>query len=326
VNGEYLEAFRTKSYVEICNIAHRELGNASTNTNSFKMHLTEYLLEPPQQEIVANMKVHRLLVDYFEASLEACRCCETIVQAIHQTRLAYARVTNVVVKLSQTAPYYDQSQNPIHTQLSSFVLLQNNPLSIVQFHDIHDRYMTLLSRLLSKKRKIQRILTIKSVCKKVGGIGLIVSQGVLMVALLVFAFHSVIGFVAAAPCIVGLVMKKRFKRSCERFNTRNSCMKLCEQLDVAAKGVYVVINELDTMSRMVKRLDDEVEHWRQVADICVKNYCKCEILKRVVKEFQDNESNFLDMLEELEEHIYLCFLTVNRFRRLVMEEIMGKQR
>lgn len=167
------------------------------------MHLTEYLLEPPQQEIVANMKVHRLLVDYFEASLEACRCCETIVQAIHQTRLAYARVTNVVVKLSQTAPYYDQSQNPIHTQLSSFVLLQNNPLSIVQFHDIHDRYMTLLSRLLSKKRKIQRILTIKRVCKKVGGIGLIVSPSVLLAALLVFAFHSVIGLVVVAPCIVG---------------------------------------------------------------------------------------------------------------------------
>lgn len=78
----------------------------------------------------------------------------------------------------------------------------------------------------------------------------------------------------------------------ERFNTTtNSCMKLCEQLDVAAKRVYVVINELDTMSRTIKRLDDEVEHWREIADICVKNYCKCEILKRIVKEFQDNKSN-----------------------------------
>lgn len=85
------------------------------------------------------MKVDRLLVDYLEASLEARHCCDTILQAIHQTRFAYARVTNVVVKLSQTAPYYDQSQNPIHTQLSSFVLLQNNPLSIVQFCDIYSR-------------------------------------------------------------------------------------------------------------------------------------------------------------------------------------------
>ncbi|KAG5044767.1 hypothetical protein JHK86_014173 [Glycine max] len=187
------------------------------------------------------MKVDRLLVDYLEASLEARHCCDTILQAIHQTRFAYARVTNVVVKLSQTT-------------------------SVTY---IHDRYMTLLRMLLSKKRKIQRILTIKRVCKKVGGIGLIVSPSVLLAALLVFAFHSVIGF----------------------NTTTNSCMKLCEQLDVAAKRVYVVINELDTMSRTIKRLDDEVEHWREIADICVKNYCKCEILKRIVKEFQDNKSN-----------------------------------
>ncbi|KAL5144363.1 hypothetical protein HKD37_06G014692 [Glycine soja] len=81
------------------------------------------------------------------------------------------------------------------------------------FCDIHDRYMTLLRMLLSKKRKIQRILTIKRVCKKVGGIGLIVSPSVLLVALLVFAFHSVIGLVVVAPCIVGLVIRKRFKWS-----------------------------------------------------------------------------------------------------------------
>ncbi|KAL2346221.1 hypothetical protein Fmac_000221 [Flemingia macrophylla] len=296
VNREYLKTFRTKSYVEICNKAHEELGNASTTTlcstsSAFNMHLTEYLLEPLHQEIVANMKVHRLLVDYFEASLEACRCCDTMLQAIHQTRFVYAKVTNVVHKLRQTPPYEDQSRNPIHTQeYSSLVLLQNNPLSIispVQFRDIHERFISLLRRLTSKRGKIQRALTIKRVCKKLGRIGL-----------------------AAAPCIASLF--------------ENSSVRLCEQLDVAAKGVYVLINELDTMSRMVKRLDDDVEHWREVGDICVKNY-KCEILKRVVKEFEDNEPTFLGMLEELEEHIYLCFLTVNRSRRLTREALTLNQ-
>jgi len=321
---EYLEAFRTKSYVEICNKAQEELGNAAST--SFRMHLTECLLEPPQ-EIVANMKVHHLLVDYFEASLEACRCCHTILQAIQKTRLAYARLASVV-KLSQTGPY-EQSQKPIHTELSCFVL-QNNPLSTiinVQFRDIHDRYMTLLRRLTSKKWKIQSTLAIKRVCKRVGGIGLVVSQCVLLVALLVFTLHSIIGLVAA-PCIAslfGLVIGKRFKRSRERLNRNSNSVRQCEQFDVAAKGVFVLINELDTVSRMVKGLDDEVEHLREVADICVKNG-KCEILKRVVKEFQDNEYNFLAKLEELEEHIYLCFLTVNRSRILVMQEITEKER
>ncbi|KAJ1376118.1 hypothetical protein SESBI_50279 [Sesbania bispinosa] len=324
VNGEYLKAFRTKSYVEICNKAQGQLRKTtrlSSPSSSF-VYLTESLLEP-QQEIITNitenLKVHHLLVEYFEASLEACRCCDTILECIRQTRLAYGRVTNVV-KLSET----DQSHHKamINRELASFVL-QNNPFSIIspfQFRDIHDRYLLLFNRLNSKRRKIRR-LTIKRVCKKVGAIGLVISQTALLVALLVLAFHSIIGLVAA-PCVMsGLLglMRKRFKLVHERHGVKSS-RRLYEQLDVAAKGVYILINDLDTMSRMVKRLDDEVEHWREVADICVKNG-KGEILREVVREFHDYESNFLDQLEELEEHIYLCFLTINRSRRLVMQEI-----
>lgn len=120
------------------------------------MHLTEYLLEP-RQEVIANMtqslKVHHLLVDYFEASLEACRCCDTILQGIHSTRLAYRRITRVVNKLSKTVHAIDcgtdkcanelqTEKDHIHRELASFAL-QNNPFSVVntvEFHDIHDRY------------------------------------------------------------------------------------------------------------------------------------------------------------------------------------------
>ncbi|KAI4316972.1 hypothetical protein L6164_024892 [Bauhinia variegata] len=78
------------------------------------------------------------------------------------------------------------------------------------------------------------------------------------------------------------------------------------------------------MSRMVRRLHDEVEHWKVVADMCVKNG-KCEILKQALREFDAQDSSFLDQLKELEQHIYLCFLTINRSRRLVIEEIMDKE-
>ncbi|XP_061359300.1 UPF0496 protein At1g20180-like [Gastrolobium bilobum] len=348
VNREYLKAFRTKSYVEICNKAQGQLGETSTRGGLFSfssspssppsfMNLTEYLLEP-RQEIITNItksfKVHHLLVDYFEASLEACRCCDKILEGIHKTRLAYGRVTKIV-KLSKRVigggtDIIGDDQSPkviIYRELASFVL-QNNPLSRispVKFRDIHDRHMLLLNRLKTKREKIRRGLTIKRVLKKVGGIGLVISHSALLVALLVLALHSIIGLVAA-PCIVGSVFclfKKGFRWVHKRFRTSSS-KRLYEQLDVAAKGVYILINDLDTMSRMVNRLHEEVEHRREVADICVKSE-NGEILKEVVREFHDYESNFLDQLEELEEHIYLCFLTINRSRRLVLQEITDKQ-
>jgi len=340
VNEEYLEAFRTKSYIEICNKAQGQFEKTiSTKRLSIscstspppplppiRINLTEYLLEP-RQEIITNMtqnfKVHHLLVDYFKASLEACRCCDTILEGINSTRISYTRTTRVV-KLSKRV-LNEQTKKDIYRELASFPSkLQNNPLSVIstmQFHDIHNRYMELLQRLTSKRRKIQRRSTLISVCKKVGGIALVTSHAAILIALLVVSFHSVVGLVAA-PSIVGGLVGLFIKRIKNRIKTRTNCERLCEQLDAAAKGVFILINDLDTMSRMVKRLNDEVEHRKMVAEVFVKNVgSKCEILKQVMSEFSDQESSFLDQLEELEEHVYLCFLTVNKSRRLVMQQI-----
>ncbi|AES59800.1 hypothetical protein MtrunA17_Chr1g0157041 [Medicago truncatula] len=332
VNEEYFEAFRTKSYIEICNkakvqfektISTKRLSTScSTSLPPICINLTEYLLEP-RQEIITNMtqnfKVHHLLVDYFEASLEACRCCDTILEGIHATRLSYTR-TKRFVKLSKRV-INEPTKKDIYRELALFPSkLQNNPLSVIstmQFHDIRNRYMELLQKLTSKRRKIQRRLTLISVCKKVGGIALVTSHAAILIALLVVSFHSVVGLVAA-PSIVGGLVGLFIKR----IKNRTNCERLCEQLDAAAKGVFILINDLDTMSRMVKRLNDEVEHRKMVAQVCVKNVgSKCEILKRFMSEFSDQESRFLDELEELEEHVYLCFLTVNKSRRLVLQQI-----
>ncbi|CAK8569133.1 unnamed protein product [Lathyrus sativus] len=332
VNREYLSAFRTKSYVEICNKAQGH-GIESTSTNastrsplSTSCSTSSTLLEP-REEIVRNViksfKVHHLLVEYFEASLEACLCCDKILQGIRETRFAYGMCANAFVEKGD-------DENVIYKELVSFVI--NNSLclsnNVINFRDIHEKQVLLLDRLNAKRLKLRRRTTIKRLCKKVGGIGLIVSQAALLMALLLVAFHSIIGL-AAAPYVMGGffgLMKKRFKGVHGKYG---SCEKLYEQIDVAAKGVYIMINDLGTMSRMVKRLEDEVEHWREVADICVKNYGngngRCEILKMVVREFYDCQTNFMDQLEELEEHIYLCFLTVNRSRRLLMEKITDKK-
>lgn len=340
MNEEYFETFRTKSYIEICNKAQLQmtettrLSSSTSSSSPHWMHLTEYLLEP-RQETIANMtqslKVHHLLVDYFEASLEACRYCDTILQGIHSMRLSYRPITRVV-KLTkrvleldddqiQNQNQNEQTKKDIYRELATFAI-QKNPLSnIVNTDVIHNRYMELLHRLTLKRGKIRRRLRLVKVCKKVGGIALVISHGAVLIALLVISFHSIVGLVAAPSIVGGLVglFSVSERRRIQRFSTSS----FERQFDAAAKGVYILINDLDTMSRMVKRLHDEVEHRKVVASVCVKkNVGKCEILKRVVSEFQ---SSFLEQLEELEEHIYLCFLTVNKSRRHVMQQIMDRE-
>ncbi|OIW06295.1 hypothetical protein TanjilG_17670 [Lupinus angustifolius] len=349
VNEEYHEAFRTKSYIEICNKAQGHLGktirlsspSSSSSTSStssslpFHMHLTEHLLEP-RQEIMTNMtqsyKVHILLVDYFEATLEASLFCDKILEGINSMRLSNRRITRVVMlskRVHDGANENDQNFKDIYKELTSFAM-QKNPfyiISTIQFHEIHDQYIELLHRLKSKRRRIRRTISLKRVCKRLGGVVLVTSHCAILVTLLVFSFHSIVGLVAAPAIVGGLVglFMKRIKMKNENFSTTSYCERLCDQLDVSTKGIYILINDLDTMSRMVKRLHDEVEHRKMIADVCVKNIMKSEILKQVMKDFHEHESSFLDQLEELEEHVYLCFLTINRSRTLVMQKITEKE-
>ncbi|XP_031265520.1 UPF0496 protein At1g20180 isoform X2 [Pistacia vera] len=329
VDEEYTEAFRTKSYVEMWSKAQGQLGRRRSidrsSSLSLYVKLSDYLLEP-QQETLMNMikslRFHHLLIDYFEASLEAYDICELLLRSVHQTRANYQKIQRVI-KLTKKL----NDCSVIFRQLSAVASLKN-PLSIfgqVHFRDYHHSNIMLLSSLTSKGKKIRRRAICNKLFKKVGGYSLVILHSALTIGMLVFLLHSMVGVVAAPGLVAGcLVLIKRKTMLVHRRFKTSLLERLAAQLDVAAKGVFILINDFNTMSRMVKSLHDEVEHCEAIAKMCVR-IGKPEILKEVVKEFQINQSKFLDQLNELEEHIYLCFLTINRSRRLVLQEIMVPQ-
>ncbi|KAJ6731103.1 UPF0496 PROTEIN 3-RELATED [Salix viminalis] len=319
VNEEYKEAFRTKSYVEMWSKVQDQLRRtsidgvdklASTSSSSlpFYLHLSDYLFEPHQQETLGEMmgslKFHHLLVDYFEASSKACHICDLLLHCNQQTRGNYKRIRRVIKLSKRVQDSADCSDDKIRgamfRELAAYASLEN-PLSMffstVKFHDFHDDNEVFLRGLTSEKRRVVRKAKFRRIFVRVGGGCLVISHTALLIALLVAAIHSMVGIVAA-PGTNGLLA-----------------------LDLAAKGIYILINDFNTMSRLTRSLFDEVEHQKALAGMCVRSN-KPELLKEVVKEFHIQDSCYLERLEELERHIYLCFHTMNRFRRLVMEEIM----
>ncbi|XP_062098263.1 UPF0496 protein At1g20180 [Humulus lupulus] len=372
VNEEYTNAFRTSSYEEMWGRVQLGLTTNTSNSSSsatrssssssssspFYWDFSEYLLDPRPETLknmMESLKFHHLLIEYFDASLRACHACELLLRSIHQTRSDYRKIKKVI-KMSKrvlilhdcsssSSNNHDQDQDHHHSgqyycraifrELASIALLRNHLtiISPLQYSDIRESYMVLLHKLTSKQKKIKRREKLKKICKKVGGVGLVISHSLLLVALLVIALHGMFCFVAV-PAVMGcssiyLVGKKRKLDSTARNRVGSSGGVTSgggvgEQLDVAAKGVFILINDFDTMSQMVRRLQNEVEHKKFVADICVRSK-KFELLKEVVREFQAQDSSFLEQLEELEEHIYLCLLTINRTRRQVIQEIIASQ-
>ncbi|XP_011075012.1 UPF0496 protein At3g49070-like [Sesamum indicum] len=96
--------------------------------------------------------------------------------------------------------------------------------------------------------------------------------------------------------------------------------KIGSQLDAAAKGTYILNRDFDTMSRLVGRLQDEIDHNKEMIQFCLDRR-EDRISFRVLKEMKKCEVGFMKQVEELEEHVYLCLVTINRARALLMKEI-----
>ncbi|CAN0906158.1 UPF0496 protein At1g20180 [Linum grandiflorum] len=330
VNEEYKEAFRTDSYVEMWTelqsnfILHRRLISSSSSSSSFPSPLFR---PHQQQETISNLlqtsNSHRLLIRYFDSSFIACDICETLLRSVHSSRAHYAKLKTVINNLAKLNNNKAASASSMYTDLASYAL-HTNPLSSVrplQFQDIHDTNSALLRELNQKMCKIKRRAKLNRILKKLGGCGLVALHTTLMATLLAIAIHSLVGIIAA-PAVVGCFgcfSAKKTKRSV--LPRGKSMEKLCSQLDVAAKGIFILVNDFDTISRLATSLSNEVEHRKVLAGMCVRNK-NGELLKQVVRELRAYDACYLEQLEELEQHVYLCFHTINRSRRLLMQEMM----
>ncbi|CAN4094018.1 unnamed protein product [Withania somnifera] len=318
VNEEYVEALRTKSYVELYNKVQGQLEDGKLN-DDYKLSSTSplqfdtNLCQEALSELPESSQPHPLIANYFDITLEACRICELLLQNVQQTRANYRKIRRAIrlMKTGQDSRHYCS----VYRELASYASLKNSfsVVNQVQILDTREDHELFLQKLSSQSRKGNRRMKFLKFCKRVFGISVAIGYTGVMIALLVLTLHTMVCIVAA-PGVIACsykLLKKKLKTDKK------------EKLDVAAKGVYILINDFDTMSRLVRRLYDEIEHNRSVADICA-NKKNADMLKEAIRDYSINKDCFMEQLKELEEHVCLCFLTINRSRRMVLQEMVNR--
>ncbi|GER33988.1 hypothetical protein STAS_10169 [Striga asiatica] len=324
VNEEYKQAFRTKSYNDIrdkvqCQletscVLHEDQPSSSSSTN-----LCEFLLEPHQEPLIA-LNLHRFVANYFEITNEASRICGSLLTSIRQARLDRTSIKNVisfVQKSPHCSNWTSDEHRAVHENLVLFAS-KKNPFSQTgppNFRELHNGHTLLLHNLTSSQCKKTKKKKRKNLLKRaIVGFIVMMGFGALAFALLLVSNPCLLGLVA--PPGLGMWALAHFMKK------RAEPEKLLAKVDAGAKGVFVIMNDFETMSRIVKRLDHETEHRKFVADICVRKLGEKKVLKEVVKEFETHETCFMEQLEELEKQIYLCYLDINRSTRMVTKEMM----
>ncbi|KAF6163683.1 hypothetical protein GIB67_036143 [Kingdonia uniflora] len=328
VNEEYRSVFRTKSYAEFQTKAQVFVKKPSSSYSS-KCSISDVLLESGQETIATILEksilswkpeLNGLIQKYFDISAEASRICGKLLKSINQIQASYNFIQRALDTIGDYSP--DQVKYVI-SELSSFHLV-NNPISNPnqqEFEQIHETHITVLHNLKAKRKKVARKIKLIKYLKETTGICVTGACGIGAVLATVIAAHTLCGLLMG-PAIISLplTMKKKILNS--RLWQTGFLKKLWVQLDVAAKGAYILNRDFDTMSRLVTRLHDEIEHSKAMIQFCLERREDRYPLQEVVKQLRKSGVGFKKQVEELEEHVYLCLVTINRARALVIKEMV----
>lgn len=331
VNEEYVSALRTKSYAEFFSKAQLLVNDEPSSPSYCHKKFSEILLEPDQETISSLLEsailsklpdLKSLVLNYFDISAEASIICAHLLKKIGRIQCQYRFIQCALDSIEDY--YYSPEKVPsIFSKLNSFVIL-NNPLSNpnkTDFNLIHEKYSAVLHHLKSKRKKITRKIKLIKYANKATRICITAACSLIAVTAVVLAAHTLTAFLMG-PVLFSFPAKCfRIKQFSFKFLRSRFLTKVREQIDVAAKGTYILNRDFDTIGRLVERLHDEIEHNKAMVKFCLDRKDD-KFCLHLVKEIKKSHVGFQKQVEELEEHVYLCLVTINRARALVIKEMM----
>ena len=329
VREEYANAFRTESYVEFWTrvLAYSDTQSSSClsreSTTSARLPsyrlFAEHLLDPDQSTITRALAeaqlrptIHSLLLDYFAHTANASLLCSHLLKDIDRVRVKYQSLKTILQCVATNQVPSTSNLSLVMTHLTEFSnslnpFAQSSP-SPCLVRAAQCQCSELQKRLESSRDKVRVKLQLIARLKR-GSACLLVT---ITASLVVIVMAHGLALLVAMPGLIGVA-------SMNMASERN-LTKVTAQLDAAAKGTYIVNKDLETTSRLVARLNDELEHMRTTMKFWLeRKEDRIQADGEVARLLKKNQCSFNDQLDELEEHLYLCFMTINRARDLVLK-------
>lgn len=330
---EYANAFRTESYNEFWQQVlalskgnsgqpHAAVGSTTTADRlpSYRLFV-DHLLDPDQPTVTRILDLTQthpenqaLLSDYFLETANASFLCSRLLRDVDHTRVKYKslkttldslqivqipQVNNLPVLLTRLEEF-SSSYNP-------FVPSDSSPNRI---QAVQTNCSELLKRLEWSRDKAKARFQLITKLKHGSAVFLVA----LTASLTIIITTHALALLVATPCVIATSVELPSSKKLARWSA---------QLDAAAKGTYILMRDLDTKSRLVGRLSDELEHMRGIVRFWLeRGDDRLQASREVARQLKMNSMSFPDQLDELEEHLYLCFMTINRARNLVLKEIL----
>ncbi|CAB4275529.1 unnamed protein product [Prunus armeniaca] len=316
--------------------------------------LLEQVLQPNRQCVEEALRqakpnsLTRLVSDYFDQSENTTQVCLMLHRYVYRARKLYAPLYQLldVVQSEEESLSLNLSQSQCSRALEVFLQFDrhDNPFPSPDDSD-SDNFDDMLrcfsqlkhqldARLRSSRSRI-RLLRRATLASALCFIGTALGVAVSAVAMTVHALTAALVVVAGPPlCCTPTATGNGAGSSCCSCSS-NSMMTAIEkkevahmkQLDAAAMGTCVLNNDLATIDRLVRRLHTAVEGDKLLIRLGLERGSVTGTatdkhpIQEVLKQLSKSHPNFLRLLNELEEHICLCFNTVNRARSMLLQHM-----
>ena len=324
VREEYANAFRTESYIDfwtrVIALSNADYSTAIPGESTSAARLpsyrlfAEHLLDPDQPTVTRILalahnrpKIHALLSDYFTQTANASVLCGLLLKNIEMTRGKYRSFKSTIQSMANDT--ISNHLTEFSTSINSFMSSMSSPsrIRVVQT-DCSELLHSLETSRDKARAKLQLINKLKH--------GSAVVLVALTTSLSVIVVTHALSLLVAMPSLISASIELTSSKKLARVTT---------QFDAAAKGTFILSRDLDTISQLVARLNNELEHIRGMIKFWLERGGDdwLHVSGEVARQLKKNDSSFNEQLDELEEHLYLCFMTINRARNLVVKEMLN---
>uniref|UniRef100_A0ACD5UA93 Uncharacterized protein n=1 Tax=Avena sativa TaxID=4498 RepID=A0ACD5UA93_AVESA len=329
LSQEYTLAIQTSSYNEIWGKIHvtvdgqRVDGGDGDEDEEDRSTLAGVLR--PEDDVVEralggapDTELTRLAAEYLRSTHHASLLCLSLRRALGRARALYGPIADILALLPHAQPL---AAPHCDCAFEAFLLFDKIPNPFLPpaagFQGMHRSFAGLKNHLNIRLLKARRRRRLLRCATRGSGICLIACATGAAIAGLVIATHAMTALLAAAPacaasrgsCCSAPAWMKRLQQHMDR-------------LDAAARGAYVLNNDVDTIERLVGRLHATIESDKVLVQMGLeRGRGQHHTIEEVVRQLRKNHPSLLRQLADLEEHICLYFAAVNRARLFLVHHL-----
>ncbi|XP_047963137.1 UPF0496 protein At3g19330-like isoform X2 [Salvia hispanica] len=260
--------------------------------------LLEQVLQPSREcvqetlSLISTSPLTDIVATYFDHSEQTFRLCILLYQKVHQARLAYAPIHDLVNNLllefdSDSYLLSDSQCNLAYNVFLQFDRLENPFISNASqnFDDMRQRFSQLTHELNHHPVKPRPRAT------------------------------NALVALAGSPICFALFPSNMIKKE------KGDIVLL----DKASRSAFVLRRDLDTIDRLVAHLYDDVEYDMFSIHHALDREMDKYLIQQVLKQLQRNRPSFIERLTYLEGNLLLCFDAIKQTRSCILQKIHPHQ-